>query len=327
MDKYIYCTVQPKDMHSVYYYLGDEHIKINTYVEIPFGSNDEIRKGIVLDVKEVTAEEAPYPPESTKRILNMIDKDIFDEEDDLIPFIRIDEYEDDEIAEVDEYIRDEDYDAIFEWAYNHHDETDSKIIIQKVKECYEICAKQNNPLAALNLGTMYYNGRGLHQDFKKAAELYEIAAISGEKRALCNLGYCYYYGRHQEKDYNKAYEYFNSCALLHNDANSLYKLGDMYKNGIVVDQNEKYAFMLYERAYESADPYEDEFCIPDIQMRLGECYLKSPSVESDPVTALGFLQSALVGFYKRRETDPFVGSLINGTKKMIDEAVEKIENR
>lgn len=53
--------------------------------------------------------------------------------------------------------------------------------MDKVRECYEICAEQGNTTAALNLGTLYYNGTSIPQDFKKAAYYYEIAAAAGER--------------------------------------------------------------------------------------------------------------------------------------------------
>ena len=102
--------------------------------------------------------------------------------------------------------------------------------------------------AVLNFGTFYYSGKFVEQDYKKAFELYKIDADAGEIRAICNCGYCFYYGCHQEIDYAEALKYFSLGALLFNDANCLYKLGDMYLNGYGTDKNEKYAFLLYERA-------------------------------------------------------------------------------
>lgn len=46
-------------------------------------------------------------------------------------------------------------------------------------------------------------------------------------------------------DYRKAYEYWTLGALLFQNPNCLYKLGDMYKNGYYVEQNEQHAIHLY----------------------------------------------------------------------------------
>lgn len=138
--------------------------------------------------------------------------------------------------ELEYYISEENYDMVFEWGCRFHDEVNCPQILQKVVEAYTLCMNNGNTDAALNLGTYYYMGRYVQQDYQKAYELYKIAADAGSLRAICNVGYCYYYGRHQQVDYAKAYEYFVKGALLFDDANCLYKLGDMYLNGLSVEK-------------------------------------------------------------------------------------------
>lgn len=140
--------------------------------------------------------------------------------------------------EIDQYIQNENWEEVMRWAEENHDTT-IPAVAKKVMECYELCIKQNIPEAYLDLGTFYYNGIFVPQDYKKAFDLYKVAADAGILRAICNCGYCFYYGRHQEKDYTKALEYFNNGALLFDDVNCLYKIGDMYLNGYAVEKKRK----------------------------------------------------------------------------------------
>ncbi|MCD7796505.1 MAG: hypothetical protein LUG95_02480 [Clostridiales bacterium] len=112
--------------------------------------------------------------------------------------------------------------------------------------------------------------------------------------------------------------------MLFDDPNCLYKLGDMYLNGYFVEKNKKYAFTLYDRALEQCED-RDDFCIGGIQFRLGKCLLRGIGTEVDVEQANTFLSVALIEFYKRRSTDPFVKGLIGSTKKMIAEAQEILD--
>ena len=327
MNEYCYCVVRPKGFDSVYSYIAGEDIsdiRIGAYVLVPFGRQNQIVKGQVLEINMVTAEQAPFPVERTKYILEVISEEEYraDEEESR----PANEKEKEDLKLLETLIEDEDYQSIFRWACDHHDCVDSPAIMMMVVYSYEICAEQNDPTAALNLGTLYYNGHGVPQDFKKAAELYEIAAAVGELRAICNLGYCYYYGRHQKVDYEKALYYFQTGALLHNDPNCLYKVGDMYDAGLGVEQNKNYAVQLYFRAIQACNDGEnDDFCRADILLRLGKCFLKDEILEVNPERALNYLLAALSGFYARLKTDPFVGNLIEDCKEWIRKAEEMLE--
>lgn len=229
-----------------------------------------------------------------------------------------------DFTEIDEYIAGEEWKKVMCWAEVHHNDND-EVVAHKVIECYELCIKQNIPEAFLNLGTFYYNGRFVGQDFKKAFELYKVAADAGEIRAICNCGYCFYYGRHQEPDYREAAKYFSIGVMLYNDPNCYYKLGDQFLSGKGVEKNEKYAFKLYERALEEAEYKEDEN-IADAQFRVGKCLLRGIGTEQNVEVAHSLLTAALSNFYKRRKTDPFVSGLIMSAKDMIEEAQNLLDD-
>jgi len=310
--------VKPKGVNRKYSYLCRKELEPGAFVEIPFGSDNEPWKGIVAEVGLYTAEDAPYPVENTKYITRTITAEEYGESK-----REARDFMDAEINLAESLLAAGDEEEIFNWAAEHHDAVDSPEIIEMVVKCYKYCLANNNPAAALNLGTLYYVGRGVEQDYAKAAKLYEIAAKAGEIRAICNLGYCYYYGRHQAVDYEKAYYYFNLGVQLEYDANCLYKLGDMYRDGKYVEKNIVYAEKLYQNAYDNSDEEEID---ADISLRIGQMWLNSEIHEQNPEVALKFLQDALLGFYQRRKTDPFAGGLIKKTKKLISEAMARLDD-
>lgn len=315
MEKYWYCGVEVKGVAATYSYISDTgELAADTYVMVPFGNQNALRIGIVKSCGEYTEAEAPYPVALTKHIIREATVKEYKEQPPVLPFRS---YDDDDMEEVNYYIETEDWDMVLDWACEHHDYP-CENMMPKVMECYELCVKQNMPVAALNLGTFYYTGRYVKQDYQKAFELYQIAAEAGEPRAICNCGYCFYYGRHQQVDYEAAYKYFSLGALLHDDANCLYKLGDLYLNGYGVPKNEKYAFLLYSRALEQCNAYDgDSACIADARFRVGKCLLYGIGTDKDIEKAHALLSYALPEFYKRRKTDHFVAGLIRSAKELV----------
>jgi hypothetical protein len=333
--EYCYCSVQPKGMSSVYSYLADEgmDIRIGTPVEVPFGHDNVLTKGLVVDFGYYTEDNAPWPVEKTKKIIRVLSPEEYESDWDenqngeaAGDESALSEDDKKEIAEAMGYILSGNYDEMFKWAVNHHDRVDCPGIMKVVCSCYQLCVEQNNPVAALNLGTLYYTGDGVPQNFKRAKELYEIAAAAGEVRAICNLGYVYYYGRCGEVDYAKAFQCFNLGAVLYDDPNCLYKLGDMYRDGLFVTANGKYAFQLYLRALqEISAPNADHSCAPDIQFRLGRELVDGDIVTQNAENGLSLLTEALSGFYARRKSDAAVPELIQKTKDLILKAEKMLD--
>lgn len=316
--KYWYCSVKVKNSGAVYSYINDEgELPAGTYVQVPFGKNNAACYGEVVVCRRYDEEAAPFPAEKTKHITRVVTEEEYAGGETAAPF-----QEEDDIADIDEveqYIEAEDWDEVLYWAIDHQ-YIRSEEIIEKVIQCYRLCAEQNMPVAALNLGAFYYNGVHLTQDFEEAFRLYKIAADAGELRAICNCGYCFYYGRHQAVDYAEAFHYFSLGALLFGDPNCLYKLGDMYLEGKAVERNRKYAYMLYDRALRRCDDSDtDDFCQADIQLRVGKCRLRGIGTGKNVESSHTMLSLALDGFYRRRKDDPFVGGLIKETRALLDE--------
>lgn len=172
---------------------------------------------------------------------------------------------------------------------------------------YHIAAEKGHALALNNLGALYSEGRFVEKDTEKAMEYYTIAAEKGSAEACCNLGYYYLYGRNGEVDTKKAFEFFSRGAMLGNDANCAYKLGDMYMHGSYVERNPSIAFGYYVKALEIAREfgcsYETDF-MPDLYYRIGKCLLKGEGTEKDVMSAEKYLEDALIG-YEEREYDGY----------------------
>ena len=320
MEEYRYCLVRPKDMEKSYSYLSDEDLSPGACVVVPLGYENYLHKGIVEAVEFYTKDTAPWPVEKTKWIFRTMTREEYDAEETPAWYRYAHTFPED-LDDLDDYMVSEDYDAMFDWADEHDGWTDFPDVMETVVRCYRVCADHGHPKAALYLGNMYYNGSVIGRDYREAARLYEIAAAAGEVRALCNLGYCWYYGRHAPADYAKAYHYYHLGALLYDDPNCLYKLGDMYRDGKFVPANREYTARLYFRALEACTREDAaDFCRPDILMRVGRVMMESATGSEDVKRALDCFFQALSGFYERRKGDPFVSGLIADAKRAIREA-------
>jgi TPR repeat protein len=81
-------------------------------------------------------------------------------------------------------------------------------------------AEQGNAQAQNGLGAMYYNGKGVAQDFKEAVKWYRLAAMQGYASAQVNLGAMYYEGKGVAEDFIRAYIWL-SIAAAKGDANAV----------------------------------------------------------------------------------------------------------
>jgi len=88
-------------------------------------------------------------------------------------------------------------------------------------------ASQGNVLAQLNLGNLYYYGKGITQDYKQAAMWYQKAAEQGDVDAQLNLGDMYYDGKGVTQDYKKAAMWYKKPAE-QGDVDAQFKLASAY---------------------------------------------------------------------------------------------------
>ena len=217
--------------------------------------------------------------------------------------------------------------AMLEMARHHIDQKNeelptekSELILRCLVELSEDTAisEDDKKHAMLLLGIMHYAGRGVERNYKEAVKWYEKAADKLDSYALCNLGYCYYYGRDVDIDYQRAYSYFSQSAFLGNP-NAMYKLGDIFCNGYHVGEDKEAAFFWYTEAYNHTD---DKSCErPNINYRLGKCFLHGDGTGQNLYAALGLLENAELGFMKLIEDgDDFAELSLRDVRAKIDEA-------
>jgi TPR repeat protein len=73
-------------------------------------------------------------------------------------------------------------------------------------------ADQGNAQAQNSLGALYYNGKGVAQDFKEAVKWYRLAAVQGHTSAQVNLAAMYYEGQGVAEDFIRAYMWLSIAA-------------------------------------------------------------------------------------------------------------------
>lgn len=114
----------------------------------------------------------------------------------------------------------------------------------------------------------------------------------------------------------KAYHYFVKGAL-DNHLNSLYKIGDMYKNGYYVEKDEKEAFYIYTHCYKQMTEFCAKLIGADICMRMGNVYFYGIGTEKNYETALKYYQEAEQHYYRKIRNGDFFA------KKGLEGVIEK----
>jgi len=174
-----------------------------------------------------------------------------------------------------------------------------------------------DPYDMLELGCYYYGKR----KYAQAQEWYGRAAEEDLEWALNNLGYCYYYGRAGEKDFEKAFNCYMRAASMGN-AQSMYKVGDLFWNGYYVFKDYKTAFLWYENSYrtmaEKGEERHEGF--GDVCFRLGRCYYHGKGVEKDYYSALKYLSRAEYVLLAKadREKDRFAKIVLPNVTKLLN---------
>jgi localization factor PodJL len=116
----------------------------------------------------------------------------------------------------------------------------------------ERSARQNEPVAAYRLGTLYERGHGVPADAAKAAQWYEAAAKGGNRKAMHNLAVAYADGTGVQKDLVVAAQWFTRAANL-GLADSQFNLAVLYERGMGVQQSLIDAYKWYAVAASQGD--------------------------------------------------------------------------
>ena len=108
-------------------------------------------------------------------------------------------------------------------------------------------------IAALDLGDIYYNGKIVARDYKKAKLWYDTAVLQNHPIASYMLGECAYYGYDEEIDYKKAAELYRQAAYGY--VNAFIRLGNMYMRGEYLPYDLKFAKRLYEHVIKEEEKF------------------------------------------------------------------------
>ena len=188
---------------------------------------------------------------------------------------------------------------------------------------------EGNSDAKFYLGTLYYIGRGMNQDFVRAIKLFEEASDGGNVSATFNLGIIYAKGRGVDVDEKKAFDYYKKSAFgglpqaqynyalwlregrvgeanpieamewFRASANknfdrSLIELAKGYETGVAGRRDYREAVKLYRRARVNDDSRDNS---PYLQatFHLGRLYLKGLGVSQDTKKGIKFIREAAEG--------------------------------
>ncbi|MCH5233273.1 MAG: sel1 repeat family protein [Muribaculaceae bacterium] len=122
-------------------------------------------------------------------------------------------------------------------------------------------AKSGDASAMNEVGTWYYDGKHVKQDYKEAYEWWKKASLKQNVRAIANLGLCYQLGKGIEKDtvnairlYEKSIKEGNTSLLKQRADNAAKNpfdamlAGDCYENGIGTNKDYAQAAEFYSMA-------------------------------------------------------------------------------
>lgn len=186
---------------------------------------------------------------------------------------------------------------------------------QQAFHYYNLAAKDNNPIALNNLGSLYFNGIGTNVDYTKAIDYFRKAAKQGSDDAAVNLvviflssnkkinspeiysevrdllekssaqndiakyllGYSYYVGFDVKKDYKKAFEHIKYVADKSEYDEAQLVLSEFYINGFGTPKNYTRAVQYLESASEQGNA--------EAMVRLADIYAKGVIYKQDILQA------------------------------------------
>ena len=105
-------------------------------------------------------------------------------------------------------------------------------------------AAKNEAAAYIMLGDAVLHGTGCDQNAEEAIRWYEKAAENGQRFGNKCIGEMYYFGKYVTQDYKKAYEYYTKDEGRKSFC-TLYHLAEMYRQGLYVKQDLAMAYRYY----------------------------------------------------------------------------------
>lgn len=143
------------------------------------------------------------------------------------------------------------------YAQNENKTIDEKSLFEKTEKNARNDKLEIQPFAQMELGEMYYEGKGTEKNLKKAFYWFKKSAENGVVGANARIAYMYYDGEGTLKSYKDAFYYIRQGLGFELDAKSLFYLGRMYFYGQGTDTNKKLSAYWIKKAYET--PVESEY--------------------------------------------------------------------
>lgn len=116
-------------------------------------------------------------------------------------------------------------------------------------ELAQPAAESGDSTAMLVLGTLYFRGEGVRQDYAAALKWWRTAAALGNIRAQNNIGVIFRGGHGVERNYHEAIRWFEKAAA-HDEAYAHFNLGLMHENGEGLSVDIKKAVEFYQKSEE-----------------------------------------------------------------------------
>jgi Sel1 repeat len=126
---------------------------------------------------------------------------------------------------------------------------------RKLTDAAKACrlrAEQGDTNAQYDLAGMYYQGKGVRQDYEEAVVWYRKAADQGNPKAQYGLGFMYHEGKGLPQDYSEAVSWWRKAAE-QGYAKAQYALGNEYYGGKDVPLNYTEAARWYRKAAKQGD--------------------------------------------------------------------------
>ena len=181
----------------------------------------------------------------------------------------------------------------YEKGLKHYKPDDSVAAVRKLKPL----AEQGNSEAQFNLGSLYYQGRGVPQDYKEAVKWLRKAAEQGNVFAQTTLGTIYAEGLQGEKDYPPALMWFIFAAAKGDMEAMEFRdslVGRMTPMQITEAQRLAREFKPQDAYTKSLQEFRDLAAQGDAaaQFKVGVIYYKGQGVQPDYLEALNWFKKA-----------------------------------
>jgi len=180
-----------------------------------------------------------------------------------------------------------------QYAVAHHiiselsPDKNEKELIDRAVKYYRNAAMSGyfHGIAAEELGSLYYEGRFVEQDYSKAIMWFRTSLNKLMPVGYFHLGRCFYYGHGVEQDFAKAFDSYFKGAIT-GYINNYILLGDMYMHGEFVDKDAEFAVRLYQYVCDVTESEHEEYGIwsdayGPACLRLGAAYLFGVGVMQD----------------------------------------------